>query len=190
MSDLRLRDWERQVGLGRWVDRDSLTSPNWSGADSSELVVTAQSVSKAPTDNKVVIIPRAIVRFHETVLAAGQYVYVRFFGNPEATHVAEIRYNSIFDFHKRSAPGGIQMVEVNDPDSGLVGTFHEILIDFIDSGKPVIIFPVSEAANGRVTKMTVGVANGPLKKVDGTVGGMSCVRYDGICIYEMPVEEQ
>jgi hypothetical protein len=188
-----LATWERNNSLGRWTSKKSISSPDWSKSGTDVMTVTSKSITGSPADDKVAIVTRALVRFQSAIIPPNSGLLVEFFASSftidgsfiEYSKVFEVRYETIHDFYKRAAPGGIRCLQSQDSTSNLIGTIHEIEIDFLDSGEPVILWPKN--TKNKITAFTVKVIDGqPFKNADGALGTYAGVRYDAIYVYDAP----
>lgn len=181
-----LSTWERICNLGRWIGKKSISSPNWAKVGTETFTVSAKAITGSSIDDKVAVITRAIVRFEKAMFSETSGLLVEFFSN--TVKAFEVRYESIHDFYKRAVPSGIKALETQDIQSNLVGTIHEIVLDFLDSGEPVFLWP--EGTQGKITSFKVSVLDGePFRDSNGNLGVYAGVRYDAIYIYNLPMGE-
>jgi len=190
-----LRKWLSAIGLAKldWLSRDSVTSPNWCdsstwpvGPSDSTWKVTAQGLAYPgqtdPPDNRIVVVPRAYIRFMAAVIHEGGDMVVSY--SSGETELGQTVYKARKDFTKRSKKKKIE--PASDANAGQTGDEWDITLDFLADGKPVILVPsaMSSVENGLPDSMTCKIADDqPYKNAEGTNGGFAYVRYPGVQIY-------
>lgn len=195
-----IRTWLEMNGLSDpWVDKNSITSPNWCDSTTwpsqdplaSLWTITAKGVAypgqEDPPDDKVIFIPELRVRFSEdAVMLAGGSMLAKFW---VATYeVASMRctYTQKRDFVKRCTSFAKHDTET-EFGGDVTSNVWDLYFDFIRDGKPVILFPASYAGQGKLTKMTLEIANNvPYKKENGDPAELGYTRIPDIRIYNAP----
>lgn len=194
-----IRMWLAKLGLANrdWEFQDSLTSPNWcdnttwpNGTTDSTWKLTAKGIAYPgeadPPDDKVVVMPRAYVRFMSAVIHVGGDMEVTY--NSGETFIDSHVYKGRYDFTKRSKKKKIE--NVADASAGETGDEWDISLDFVEDGKPIILVPsaMSTVENGLpdnlINKIKDDVA---YKDASGNPGGFAFVRYPGVQIYSAVV---
>jgi hypothetical protein len=190
-----IRTWLSKVGITNrdWENQDSLTSPNWcdnttwpvSTADST-WEMTAKSIAYPgvvdPPDDKIVIIPRAYVRFMAAVIHVGGDMEVKYLA--DGTVVGTHSYAGRYDFTKRAKRRDIK--NASDSLAGQTGDEWEIVLDFLEDGKPIILVPFAmSSVENRLPDTLISKIKDDVtyKNSEGNPGGFAFVRYPGVQIY-------
>lgn len=191
-----IRKWLAKLGISNrdWESQDSFTSPNWcdnttwpvSTSDSTwkltaKLMAYGNDDAETP-DDKIVVIPRAYVRFMSAVIHSGGDMEVKYL--VEDVAIGSHLYRGRHDFTKRSKKKKIE--NASDASVGQTGDEWDITLDFLEDGKPIILVPFA------MSSTETGLPDTLLTKIKDDVaytdstsnpGGFAYVRYPGVQVY-------
>lgn len=195
-----IRMWLSKLGIANrdWESQDSLTSPNWCdnttwpvSTSDSTWELTARGIAYPgvadPPDDKIVILPRAYVRFMAAVIHAGGDMEIKY--TADGTVVGSHAYKGRSDFTKRAKKRDIKAA--SDSLAGNTGDEWEIVLDFLEDGKPIILVPEAMSSienklpDTLISKIKDDVA---YQDSESNPGGFAYVRYPGVQIYSAVIE--